>query len=212
MAEQGEATGTTIGVTGLTAINVDVSERLTDALVPYLAVVVGLAFVLLMLVFRSILVPLTAALGFLLFRTPHNLPAMVQLLSESYNPHVRYGAAMALGIACAGTGLDAALDLLEPMTKDPVDFVRQGACMALAMVLVQQNDTLNPRVSHVRKTLERMLTEKHEEAMAKFGATLAQGLLDVDAEGYGGLRRLPWEERHATGSVSLPAGSRSGGE
>lgn len=42
------------------------SERLQDALVPYLAVVVGLAFVLLMLVFRSLLVPLTATLGFLL--------------------------------------------------------------------------------------------------------------------------------------------------
>lgn len=66
MAEQGEATGTTIGVTGLTAINVDVSERLNDALVPYLLVVGGLAFVLLMLVFRSVLVPLTATIGFLL--------------------------------------------------------------------------------------------------------------------------------------------------
>ena len=30
---------------------------------------------------------------------------MVQLLAESYNPHVRYGATLALGIACAGTGL-----------------------------------------------------------------------------------------------------------
>jgi RND superfamily putative drug exporter len=36
------------------------------ALVPYLTVVVGLAFVVLMLVFRSVLVPVTAALGFLL--------------------------------------------------------------------------------------------------------------------------------------------------
>lgn len=62
-----EATsGTTVGVTGLTAIQVDVSERLLGALVPYLAVVVGLAFVLLMMVFRSILVPLTATAGFLL--------------------------------------------------------------------------------------------------------------------------------------------------
>jgi RND superfamily putative drug exporter len=58
--------GTTIGVTGLTAITTDVSDRLSNALPIYLAVVIGLAFLLLMLVFRSILVPLTATLGFLL--------------------------------------------------------------------------------------------------------------------------------------------------
>jgi RND superfamily putative drug exporter len=59
-------TGTTAGVTGLTAINTDVSERLSSALPIYLAIVIGLAFILLMIVFRSILVPLTATLGFLL--------------------------------------------------------------------------------------------------------------------------------------------------
>lgn len=59
------STGTTLGITGLTAITTDVSDRLNSALVPYLAVVVGLAFLLLMVVFRSILVPLTATLGFL---------------------------------------------------------------------------------------------------------------------------------------------------
>jgi RND superfamily putative drug exporter len=58
--------GATVGVTGLTAINIDVSEKLGDALLPYLAVVVGLAFLLLMLVFRSVLVPLKATAGFLL--------------------------------------------------------------------------------------------------------------------------------------------------
>jgi RND superfamily putative drug exporter len=61
-----DATGTTTGVTGLTAITTDVSDRLTGALPIYLTVVVGLAFILLMVVFRSILVPLTATLGFLL--------------------------------------------------------------------------------------------------------------------------------------------------
>ncbi|WP_322919982.1 MMPL family transporter [Nocardioides renjunii] len=60
------ATGTTTGVTGITAIQADVSEKLADALPVYLTVVIGLAFLLLMLVFRSILVPLTATLGFLL--------------------------------------------------------------------------------------------------------------------------------------------------
>jgi RND superfamily putative drug exporter len=58
--------GATIGVTGLTAINIDMSNKLGNALLPYLAVVVGLALFLLMLVFRSVLVPIKAAAGFLL--------------------------------------------------------------------------------------------------------------------------------------------------
>lgn len=53
-------------VSGQTAMNIDFSQKMNDALLPYLALVVGLAFLLLMLVFRSILVPLKAALGFLL--------------------------------------------------------------------------------------------------------------------------------------------------
>ncbi|MEO8221710.1 MAG: MMPL family transporter [Specibacter sp.] len=56
----------TIGLTGQTAANVDVSEKLGAALPPYLAIVVGLSLILLILVFRSILVPLLATAGFLL--------------------------------------------------------------------------------------------------------------------------------------------------
>ncbi|MFD0598961.1 MMPL family transporter [Catellatospora coxensis] len=59
-------TGATIAVTGVTALAIDVSTTLDEALLPYLAVVVGLAFLLLLLVFRSVLVPLKATLGFLL--------------------------------------------------------------------------------------------------------------------------------------------------
>ncbi|AOD21530.1 hypothetical protein IM25_07770 [Rhodococcus sp. p52] len=64
--ELNEEFGLSYGVTGQTALEGDVSDSLQSALAPYLAVVVGLAFILLMLVFRSILVPLTATLGFLL--------------------------------------------------------------------------------------------------------------------------------------------------
>ncbi|MEU7316258.1 MMPL family transporter [Streptomyces sp. NPDC007083] len=60
------STGAEVLVTGSTAMNIDVSQKLDDALVPYLTLVVGLAFLLLIVVFRSILVPLKAALGFLL--------------------------------------------------------------------------------------------------------------------------------------------------
>ncbi|MEV5684397.1 MMPL family transporter [Streptomyces sp. NPDC052164] len=58
--------GAEVLVTGATAMNIDFSQKMNDALLPYLALVVGLAFLLLTLVFRSVLVPLKAALGFLL--------------------------------------------------------------------------------------------------------------------------------------------------
>ncbi|WP_072801604.1 MMPL family transporter [Rhodococcoides yunnanense] len=59
-------TGARALVTGQTAVGVDIADELTSVFPIYLAVVVGLAFILLMLVFRSILVPLKAAFGFLL--------------------------------------------------------------------------------------------------------------------------------------------------
>ncbi|NGN64247.1 MMPL family transporter [Streptomyces sp. A7024] len=59
-------TGAEVLVTGQTAMFIDFSKTLDDALLPYLGLIVGLAFLLLMVVFRSILVPLKAALGFLL--------------------------------------------------------------------------------------------------------------------------------------------------
>ncbi|MEW2087196.1 MMPL family transporter [Streptomyces sp. NPDC005283] len=54
--------GATVSVTGRTAINLDISTKLGRALVPYLALIVGLAFLLLVLAFRSILVPLSPQL------------------------------------------------------------------------------------------------------------------------------------------------------
>jgi RND superfamily putative drug exporter len=58
--------GMEYGITGTTAIYADVSNALLSKILPYMAIVAAAAFILLMLVFRSILVPLTAALGFLL--------------------------------------------------------------------------------------------------------------------------------------------------
>jgi 26S proteasome regulatory subunit N2 len=119
------------------------------------------------------------SLGFIMFRKPGAVPRMVELLAESYNPHVRYGSAMALGIACAGTGLDEAIDLLEPMMKDPSDFVRQGALIALSMIMVQQNEVMNPKVAALRKTMKKVVGDRHEDAMTKFGASLALGIIDA---------------------------------
>jgi putative drug exporter of the RND superfamily len=59
-------TGADLGLTGQTVANIDVSAKLADALAPYLAVVVGLSFIVLIMVFRSVVVPLVATGGFLL--------------------------------------------------------------------------------------------------------------------------------------------------
>lgn len=63
---RGEFSDVTIDVTGTTALQIDINKKLADALPIYLAVVVGLSFIILLVAFRSILIPLKATLGFLL--------------------------------------------------------------------------------------------------------------------------------------------------
>ncbi|MEY9871951.1 putative membrane protein YdfJ with MMPL/SSD domain [Streptacidiphilus sp. MAP12-33] len=65
-AEIERQTGANIQVTGNTAVQIDVAAKLNAALVPFAAVVVGLSLLLLLLVFRSVVVPLKAAAGFVL--------------------------------------------------------------------------------------------------------------------------------------------------
>ncbi|HEX5365540.1 MAG TPA: MMPL family transporter [Acidimicrobiales bacterium] len=60
-----DSTGSSYYVAGATAANIDISDKLADALVPFVALVIGLTLVLLTIVFRSILVPIKAALAIL---------------------------------------------------------------------------------------------------------------------------------------------------
>uniref|UniRef100_A0A336MIG9 CSON001030 protein n=1 Tax=Culicoides sonorensis TaxID=179676 RepID=A0A336MIG9_CULSO len=107
---------------------------------------------------------------------------------------------MALGIACAGTGLREAIALLEPMAKfDPVNFVRQGALIASAMILIQQTDQTCPKTTQFRQTYAQVISNKHEDVMAKFGAILAQGIIDA------GGRNTSLSLQSRTGHTNLQA-------
>ncbi|MDO5498586.1 MAG: MMPL family transporter [Propionibacteriaceae bacterium] len=65
-------------VTGVTAVQIDVSDQLAGALAPFGIFVVGLSLVLLTMVFRSIWVPIKATVGYLLsVGTAFGLTAMV---------------------------------------------------------------------------------------------------------------------------------------
>ncbi|KLO03874.1 hypothetical protein SCHPADRAFT_897480, partial [Schizopora paradoxa] len=122
------------------------------------------------------------SLAFLLFKNPAQVPRVVQLLSESYNP---------------GPMFDAdAVDILEPLTKDSVEFVRQGTFFALGMVLVQQSETSSPSLTSTRELLAKTVAAKREDVMARFGAAIGQGFIDA-----GG--------RNVTISLQSRAGSRN---
>ncbi|KAF4709644.1 proteasome regulatory particle base subunit, partial [Perkinsus olseni] len=79
------------------------------------------------------------SLGFVLCNSPHRLPGVLRLLSESYNPHVRYAVCLAIGFACAGQADSNpdAVKLLEPLLKDRTDFVRQGAVIGMGFLCMQ---------------------------------------------------------------------------
>ncbi|MGY4858768.1 MMPL family transporter [Cryobacterium sp. AP23] len=70
----------TLGVAGSASGNIDISEKLGAALPGYLAVVIGLSLIIMVFVFRSILVPITATLGFVLslFATFGGITAIYQ--------------------------------------------------------------------------------------------------------------------------------------
>ena len=65
-ATLGSSANVTLAVTGSTALQTDINNKLSNALPQYLVVVVGLSLVLLIIAFRSILIPIKATLGFLL--------------------------------------------------------------------------------------------------------------------------------------------------
>jgi 26S proteasome regulatory subunit N2 len=120
-------------------------------------------------------------LGLVMVRLPERLPGLIALLSESYNPHVRYGAAIALGIGCS-THPDPkeALELLEPLLDDKTDFVRQGAMIGTAFLLAQARPEMDARAKRFREKIYTVATDiKQASTMTRMGALLASGIVDA---------------------------------
>ena len=116
--------------------------------------------------------------GFVLSRRPKEVPAMVNLLAQSYHTHVRSGAALAIGISCAGTGNLEAIEVLKPLLKDNEDAVMQNAMIAMAMVMMQQSDARVPYAKEFRQFLTSMVSRRKHE-MQTFGTCCAWGILNA---------------------------------
>jgi 26S proteasome regulatory subunit N2 len=118
-------------------------------------------------------------LGFVFARDYQQLPQIVGLLAESYNPQVRYGAALALGVGCACSGNQEAAEIVHKLANDTVDFVRQGALLAQAMLYQHHNKERSNGAAELRKRLNTIAKDKHEETLTKFGAVLGLGIIDA---------------------------------
>ena len=121
-------------------------------------------------------------IGFLEIRTPdilfENLKVL-GLLSESYNSHVRFGATMAIGITCAGSGKVKPYKVIEPLFTDPNYLVRQAALISSGLIFSQTTLKQEEGIKEYLENLEKILVDKNEHLLIKFGAMISKGLLNL---------------------------------
>jgi 26S proteasome regulatory subunit N2 len=121
-------------------------------------------------------------IGFLQIRDPEILLEslkVLSLLSESYNAHVRYGTAMAIGISCAGTANANAFNILQPLLSDPNYLVRQGALLASSFIYCQTSPSQDPKLTVLKETLDKVVADKDEHILVRFGGIIAQSIMEI---------------------------------
>ena len=150
-----EEYGIDLKVTGATAIGIDISDRLGGALIPFGIFVVGLSFVLLMIVFRSIWVPLKAALSYLL-----SILAAFGIVSAVFSwgwgadllhvartgPIIAFMPIVVMGVLF-GLAMDYEVFLVSRMREDFVHAARKkGATREVAVEAVRTGFSASARV------------------------------------------------------------------
>jgi len=118
------------------------------------------------------------ALGFILCQPRHRnlLISTISLLMDSYNSHIRYGSAMALGIGAASSGDTSIIGLLRPLAEDATSFVRHGALIGLGLVMCTASAGQDKIFGDIRKEFLKVVKSRQEDPMVRFGGLLAIGL------------------------------------
>jgi len=122
------------------------------------------------------------SLGLVLSNEPTQLPKVLKLLSQSYNPHVRYAVCLALAIGCPAMAatVPEAIALIEPLLSDVSEFVRQGALLGMAFLCQETSGKqMDAKAQKFRTKITKMISDKHEDIMCRFGAVLAHGIIDL---------------------------------
>eukprot|EP00917_Polyrhabdina_sp_WS-2016_P031445 GHVP01067088.1.p1 GENE.GHVP01067088.1~~GHVP01067088.1.p1 ORF type:complete len:1004 (+),score=222.34 GHVP01067088.1:233-3013(+) len=116
------------------------------------------------------------SLGFVIAGHAEMAPQLLGLLVASYNPHIRYGAALALGIACMSTGDRETLNMLHALALDAVDYVRQGAFLAYSLVAVGIQNVNQDLLTKIDELVVKVARDKQEGLMVRSGAIMSYGI------------------------------------
>lgn len=116
------------------------------------------------------------ALGFVMYQDDH-LIEIIKLMIYSYNSFIRYGCVIALAVGAKDS--KEAIELIWPLLTDSVDYVRQAAYIGLALLMQVSTNNSEPKLAEFRKTINESIAKKGEDVLAKMGALLAIGILDI---------------------------------
>nr|UXY87913.1 26S proteasome regulatory subunit [Cryptomonas curvata] len=117
------------------------------------------------------------SLGFLFFSKFSLLEKIVIQFIDHFNPFIRYGVCFAIGISSFGKNSYKAIEFLEKLSNDKIDFVRQGSFIALGLSIL--NDKNNERKKKVKSFFEKKLFDENHTEMSRFGIIIGYALTEL---------------------------------
>merc|ERR1711971_550379 len=109
---------------------------------------------------EKILRGLAVGISLVMYGRLEEADPLIESLTRDKDAILRRSGMYTIAMAYCGTGNKKALGLIEPMKNDPTNYVRQGALIASAMILVQQTEQTCPKVKDFRALYQKVITDK----------------------------------------------------
>ncbi|KAH7828360.1 putative 26S proteasome regulatory subunit N2 [Monocercomonoides exilis] len=107
-----------------------------------------------------------------------SFPRSMRALCDSFNPHIRAGAALALGFSAAGKPSMETTRLLIHLSEDREGFVRECACIGLGFVFMEKSEK-DPKYKDIDALLKKVIEQKKADVLARFGAMIGIGVMNA---------------------------------
>ena len=121
---------------------------------------------------------LIMSLGFLFLSKFSLLEKIIIQLIDNFNPFIRYGVCYAIGISSFAKNSYKAIEFLDKLSHDKIDFVRQASFIALGLSIIR--DKNQERKKKVRSYIEKRLFDKNHTELSRFGNIIGYALTEIN--------------------------------